>query len=291
MGRTDADWQSCTILSKLDGLPTAKSRKAWDNFDAWHEHYIGEERGKKTKHLAQLISNEKYAERMSKCGRMGSEGLPYYCRVRICPTCQWRRQKQLIARTWNVQHKITSSKLKTKLGLLTLTVKSCDLFDLRDQITLMNRAFAKCCARKVVKDASLGSMKAVEVNRRFNNQCHAHIHAIFLLKSYRYYISKKVWRENWQDALKIDYEPQTHWKQLPFDNSNILAGLTKYMTKPATITPDKYWMDAYANQVHDLKFFTASGIFRDAFATIDILSHPKKGMAPRFCSNQSQSST
>lgn len=89
---------------------------------------------------AQAQEFEKYAERMAFCSgwlQFGASenGLQLksasFCHVRHCPVCQWRKSLYWRAMIYQTLPDITQAYPKHRWLFLTLTVKNCDISDLR----------------------------------------------------------------------------------------------------------------------------------------------------------------
>ena len=83
----------------------------------------------------------KYAERINGCsGILKNSALvkiswfwnkPFFCRVRFCPVCQWRRSLLWRAVMFQKLEEIKTQYPTHRWVFLTLTVRNCDLVDLR----------------------------------------------------------------------------------------------------------------------------------------------------------------
>ena len=71
-----------------------------------------------------------------------------FCRVRFCPTCQWRRQMMWMARLRKALPKVITEYPKHRFIFLTLTVRNCLLTELRSTLTEMSSAWNRLIGRK-----------------------------------------------------------------------------------------------------------------------------------------------
>jgi plasmid rolling circle replication initiator protein Rep len=98
---------------------------------------------------------------------------------------------------------------------LTLTVRNCDLKDLKNTLAMMNKAWDKLQRRKSFP--AIGWVKSVEVTRGKDGSAHPHFHCLLMVKgSYfkRGYVSQQTWTDWWQDVLGVDYSPVVNVKRV-----------------------------------------------------------------------------
>lgn len=97
---------------------------------------------------------------------------------------------------------------------LTLTVRNCDVKDLRETLGLMNDAWKRLTHRK--QFPAIGWVKAIEVTRNddegseWHGTAHPHIHALLMVTpTYfsKHYLSQEKWVDLWQSCLKVSYRP------------------------------------------------------------------------------------
>jgi plasmid rolling circle replication initiator protein Rep len=163
-----------------------------------------------------------------------------FCRVRTCPVCAWRRSLLWRARFFNKVLPILLGKEMTEYRFifLTLTVKNCDVSNLRETLLGMNKAWQRMKDRDFFKKNIKGFIRATEVTRgswidtrtgiaikkeklhtvprrykkiKDTDTAHPHFHCLLLVSpSYfkgKNYISQAGWTEAWRKALQIDYNP------------------------------------------------------------------------------------
>jgi len=134
----------------------------------------------------------------------------YFCRVRHCPTCQWRRSLMWVSRFYNAFPKIYEDHPDWRYILVTFTVRNCPVTDLRKTITDMNSAWKRLTERKSFP--GLGYVRSLEITRQKDNgYAHPHYHCLIAVPpGYfvgRKYLSTAKWAAMWQEALRIDYTP------------------------------------------------------------------------------------
>ncbi|MBU5206602.1 protein rep [Bacillus safensis] len=138
----------------------------------------------------------------------------YFCKVRLCPMCAWRRSlkiayhNKLIVEEANRQY-------KPAWIFLTLTVKNVEGDHLKQTITDMMQGFRKLFQYKKVKSGTLGFFRALEITKNHEeNTYHPHFHVLIPVKrSYftgKSYIKQAEWTNLWKRAMKLDYRPIVH---------------------------------------------------------------------------------
>lgn len=138
----------------------------------------------------------------------------YFCKVRLCPMCAWRRSlkiayhNKLIVEEANRQY-------RPAWIFLTLTVKNVEGDHLKQTITDMMQGFRKLFQYKKVKSGTLGFFRALEITKNHEeNTYHPHFHVLIPVKrSYftgKSYIKQAEWTSLWKRAMKLDYTPIVH---------------------------------------------------------------------------------
>jgi len=166
----------------------------------------------------------------------------WFCRVRLCPVCQWRRTLFLMAKAFQIIPKIRADYPTHHWLFLTLTVKNPHVNDLRKTLDEMNKAWGRMLKLSPIcklinpvnrpksslkkKEYSIiidGFIKSVEVTReceedengkfiRFTDtdNVHPHFHILLMVKPSYFghdYIRQEEWTELWRKALRVDYTP------------------------------------------------------------------------------------
>jgi hypothetical protein len=172
--------------------------------------------------------------------------------------------------------KIIESAPTTRLIHLTLTVKNCDINDLRDTIGELNRAWHRMTMRKPVRQILKGFVKSLEVTRGADGSAHPHIHALLLVPEYyfkvrQYYIKHESWIQLWKDALRLDYNPSVSVQacRQAQGYEKIIREIVKYSTKPQDLLQDTEWLVSYIRQVRSLRFFSTGGIVKDTLGELE----------------------
>jgi plasmid rolling circle replication initiator protein Rep len=230
-----------------------------------------------------------------------------FCRVRLCPICQWRRSMMWRARFLKALPKICADYPKGRFIFLTLTVRNCRLEDLRETIAWMNASWLKMIKRK--NFPALGWIKCIEVTRGETDLAHPHFHCLLMVNSNYFtinYISQANWTKMWKECLKVDYTPIVNVKRVrdrkhkskqtvdsidnttvdtinnrPVDNpiDDIIAGVLetiKYSVKPADLIGEDYmfvtpqdWLAELTRQLHKTRSIALGGIFKQYLSEDD----------------------
>lgn len=172
-----------------------------------------------------LPHHQRQAKRMRQCahrlefgwsllspdtGEMGLK-LKYaeFCRCRSCAICQWRRALMWVARFYKAFPRIFQDYPEMRYIFLTLTVRNCEIQELKSTITVMNAAFQRLAQRKLWP--ALGYVRSLEITRSKEGQAHPHFHCLLAVPSSyfagRKYLSQRKWSFLWQTALRVDYSP------------------------------------------------------------------------------------
>ena len=166
----------------------------------------------------------------------------YFCRLRTCPMCNWRKSLKMFGQTNKIANKILEQLPTTRFIFVTFTVKNCSAEKLEETINLMNQGFKrltdkskKLAITNKFKNNMLGYMRAIEVT--YNQQedtYHPHIHCIFAVKAQYFtkgYIKKSEWQQIWGDCCKTEYEPIVHIQTIKNSTSKAVAEVAKYPVK------------------------------------------------------------
>ena len=200
----------------------------------------------------------------------------HFCRVRTCPFCQWRRSLLYTAKMLEAMPKIIENYPTMRILHLTLTVRNVAITELRDCISVLNKAWHRMTMRKQVKKSVRGYVKSIEVTRSATGEAHPHIHALLMVPSWyfttpEYYINKDTWIELWQKALRSDYAPSISVQacRQAQGYEKIIREVVKYATKPQDLLEDADWLVSYIRQVRNLRFFSTGGIVKKILGELE----------------------
>lgn len=260
------------------------SDKPWDRHRAQSDEF---------ERLLKLCdSRERYVERVRECSqwlmyvlKSNDEGEiklklreARFCRVRHCPVCQWRKTEMWRARFFKALPKIQEKYPTGRWVFLTLTIKNCELTELRSTLDKMNKAWSKLTRRKVFP--ALGFLKSVEVTRKDDGTAHPHFHCLMLVPAgyfSRGYISQANWGILWQSCLKTDYTPRVDIRVVKGSKGTLDATLEasneammkavyetiKYSVKWPDLLGDPKWLDELIRQLDKTHAISLGGCFKE----------------------------
>jgi plasmid rolling circle replication initiator protein Rep len=245
-----------------------------------------------------LIGYNRYSERVSECSQLLRYALKVsdegeiklrlrdtkFCRVRFCPVCQWRRSLMWRARFFKALPQIREKYPTGRWVFLTLTVRNCELSELRQTLSEMNIAWGRLIKRKAFP--ALGFIKSVEVTRGAGGTAHPHFHCLLLVPSGyfgRDYLPQAVWADLWKSCLKTDYTPLVDVRAVKANKGTLNATLDasneammraicetlKYSIKPADLMADLDWLQEMTKQLHKTKAIAIGGYLKEFFSEDD----------------------
>jgi len=226
----------------------------------------------------------KYAERINGCSGIlkfgfGEDKLvlkqAFFCRVRFCPVCQWRRSLLWRAVMFQKLDEIKTLYPTHRWVFLTLTVRNCDLVDLKDTLKHMNASWQRMIQTVAFKNGIAGFIRTTEVTRGKdgNMRAHPHYHALLLVKpsyfSGKNYIKQSEWVEMWQKALRADYAPSVNVKTVKqFSDGQLdkaICETLKYSVKPDDLTLKRdsgAWLHEMTRQTFKMRFIATGGVLK-----------------------------
>lgn len=166
-----------------------------------------------------------------------------FCRVRLCPVCQWRRSLKTFAQMSQVLDLAKGQGYQ--FIFLTLTMQNCKSDELSEELTHILLSFNRLMKYKDVQKAVKGFYRGCEVTHNVQtDEYHPHIHAILAVNgSYfggSYYLSQARWTELWQRALQVSYTPIVDVRKCK-GGSKAIAEACKYAVKPSDILNMDDW--------------------------------------------------
>jgi plasmid rolling circle replication initiator protein Rep len=159
---------------------------------------------------------------------------------------------------------------------LTLTVRNCEITNLRATIQDMNKAWHRLVVRKEFASNVQGWVRTTEVTRGQDGLAHPHFHCLLMVKSSyfkKHYVKHERWVELWQECARLDYRPSVRIQVVKSKpgkgRSSIESPLRraiyetlKYSVKPEDML-DRDWLLELTKQVHRLRFIASGGALRD----------------------------
>lgn len=228
---------------------------------------------------------QRYGQRMATCSELlrfmyqddittGESKLKLYnaqfCRVRLCPVCQWRRSMAWRARLFQNLPALLEEQGDMNFIFLTLTVKNCPITELSSYLKFMNEGFRRLRDLKPFKKAIKGFLRATEVTKS-GDEAHPHFHCILAVsKSYfksRDYLTTAQWAEMWQQSLRVDYLPVVDARKIRQKGTELeskaIVETLKYTTKIDDLLDDQSWFLELTEQLFKKRFIATGGVFKD----------------------------
>jgi len=190
----------------------------------------------------------------------------FFCKVRHCPVCAWRRSVRNVARFFAKMPDLLSLYPTHRWLFLTLTVRNCELEDLRTTISEMNAGWQRLIQRK--NWPAVGWIRTVEVTRGKDGTAHPHFHSMLLVPpSYfgKSYVPHQKWVERWKSAAKLDYDPIVDIRIIKpkvagQDLQAAVVETLKYGTKVDDLVSDPAFLFALTQQLHKTRFLASGGV-------------------------------
>jgi plasmid rolling circle replication initiator protein Rep len=246
--------------------------------------------------LYSSIGYSRYSERIGECAELLTYALKAtddgevklklrearFCRVRHCLVCQWRRSLMWRARFFKALPEIQTQYPTARWIFVTLTVKNCELTELRATLTRMNSAWQRLIQRKVFP--ALGFIRSVEVTRNpEDGTAHPHFHCLMLVPAgyfKRGYISQANWATLWESCLKAGYTPRvdvravkpkkTALNEKPDAVNKAMAQAVcetlKYSVKPGDLLADPHWLNELTKQLQKTRAISIGGCLKEFFS-------------------------
>lgn len=193
---------------------------------------------------------------------------------------------------------------KARFIMLTLTVRNCELTDLRSQLGEMHKAWRKLLKREELKLD--GWIRTTEVTRGKDDTAHPHYHCLLMVRPSYFgsnFIKQERWRELWQDSLDVDYLPQVNVKTVKDEEGTLKVSKTdaaisatveviKYAVKPSDCLIDDHdlqrpgqrvrmsnqdWLVGLTEQLHKSRLIATGGVLKDYFKELEDERQEERG--------------
>ncbi len=189
-----------------------------------------------------------------------------FCRVRHCPVCQWRRSLMWKAKAYKILPQVVTDYPKYRWLFITLTVKNCQIDELRETLDVMNKAFKRLTELKAWP--AKGWVKSIEVTKGKDGvSAHPHLHILAMVQPSYFshgYLSQAKWVALWQKCLRIDYQPITHISAIAKHHNPtlLIPEILKYQVKESDLVANKEWFLELTRQLHKTRAIAVGGILR-----------------------------
>jgi plasmid rolling circle replication initiator protein Rep len=237
--------------------------------------------------------HQRYAERVEHCSRVlqfardppAGKKQPtlklkaaFFCKVRHCPVCQWRKSLCWQAKVYRALPQLRRDYPDTRFLFLTLTIRNCPVSDLRHTLDRMRRAWVRLTQLRCWP--ARGWVRAVEITRsQRDRSAHPHYHCLLMVAPAYFqgeYLTQQQWAELWQHCLRIHYRPVVDIRTVklalvptssrvnppPKNMWAAVAEILKYAVKPSDMVRDHEWFLELVDQLHYTKAVAIGGILR-----------------------------
>ena len=237
-------------------------------------------------------SHQRYAERVENCAQViGFAHDPlatknkrlklqtaWFCKVRHCPVCMWRRSLQWQAKVYRALPLLRRDYPDTRFLFMTLTIRNCDVKDLRATLEVMAKGWKRLTELR--SWPARGWVRAVEITRSQKYRtAHPHYHCLLMVPPAYFqsdYLKQDQWAELWRQCLRIDYRPVVDVRAvklalvpdtqrvnpLPKNMWAAVAEILKYAVKPSDMIRDHDWFLTLVDQVHHTRGVAIGGILK-----------------------------
>jgi hypothetical protein len=193
------------------------------------------------------------------------------------------------AKAFEMIPKVIEDYPKSRFIFLTLTVKNCELSNLRDTLAWMHSSWRKLVLRKEFKLIQ-GWIRSVEVTRSAEDTAHPHYHALLMVNEgyfKRGYVSQKRWSEVWQSCLGVEYTPIVDVRSVRPTKaekgsegvplSSVICEVVKYSVKPSECLwegsgfhmSNQQWLVGLTEQLYKTRAIATGGILKKYLSDLE----------------------
>lgn len=161
-----------------------------------------------------------------------------FCRVRLCPICQWRRSLKTFGQVYKI---VSVAQADYSFIFLTLTIKNVEGDALKESLDSLSKSWDRFIKYKDIKSVVKGYYRGCEVTHNVTEDTyHPHFHCLLAVnKSYftsRDYLSQAKFTSLWQKAARLNYVPQVDVRKVKADNvQGVCAEVAKYAVKTSDV--------------------------------------------------------
>jgi plasmid rolling circle replication initiator protein Rep len=189
------------------------------------------------------------------------------------------------AKAYKVLPRIVSDFPTHRWLFVTLTVKNCQITELKETLTWMNKSWQRLTQLKAWP--AEGWLRSTEVTRGKDGSAHPHFHCLLMVKPGYFgknYIKQAEWVEMWRRSLRIDYNPVLDVQAVKKGQQpmQLVPELLKYCVKESDLVVDREWFIELTRQLHKMKAVVVGGILRQYLAELekepdDLIGEDKEG--------------
>lgn len=202
----------------------------------------------------------------------------WFCRVRHCPVCQWRRSLMWQAKVYRALPALLRDFPDTRFLFMTLTIRNCPVSELRATLDRMGKAWVRLTQLR--SWPARGWVRAVEITRsQRDRSAHPHYHCLLMVPPAYFqgdYLKQQEWAELWRQCLRINYKPVVDIRTVKLalvpDTQRVnkpparmweaVAEILKYAVKPSDMIRDHEWFLSLSDQLHKTRAVAIGGILK-----------------------------
>jgi plasmid rolling circle replication initiator protein Rep len=201
----------------------------------------------------------------------------WFCRVRHCPVCQWRRSLMWQARVYKALPLLIRDYPDTRFLFMTLTIKNCAVEDLRHTLAVLGKGWKRLTELRVWP--AIGWVRSVEITRSKDRTAHPHYHCLLMVAPAYFqgdYLKQKEWAELWRQCLHINYRPVVDIRVVrpeqrlpsgqvipaPWNVWGAVVEILKYAVKPSDMVRDHDWFLTLVDQVWKTRAVAIGGVLK-----------------------------
>lgn len=262
--------------------------KPWDvhraEADNVREVYAGSTHGRhhryaeRVEHCSQVIGFARDPPTNTNSKQKLTLKTAWFCRVRHCPACQWRRSLMWQAKVYRALPALLRDYPDTRFLFMTLTIRNCPVGDLRCTLDRMRRAWVRLT--QLHQWPARGWVRAVEITRSQRDcSAHPHYHCLLMVPPAYFqsdYLKQRDWAGLWQQCLRTDYRPVVDIRTVklalvptsrrvnapPKNMWGAVAEILKYAVKPSDMVRDHDWFLSLVDQLHKTRAVAIGGILK-----------------------------
>jgi plasmid rolling circle replication initiator protein Rep len=237
--------------------------------------------------------HHQYAERVAGCAQVleFARDLPtnagksqlklksvWFCRVRHCPVCQWRRSLMWQVRVYQALPRLIRDYPETRFLFLTLTVKNCSITQLRATLGNMAKAWKRMNELQVWP--AIGWVRSVEITRSpRDRRAHPHYHCLLMVPPTYFkedYLKHQNWAVLWQQSLRVAYRPVVDVRVVKPERRlssgrvvpaswnmwGAVVEILKYAVKPSDMVRDPEWFLRLIDEVYRTRAVASGGVLK-----------------------------
>jgi plasmid rolling circle replication initiator protein Rep len=169
------------------------------------------------------------------------------------------------AKAYKVLPKIVKDFPTHRWLFVTLTVKNCQISELKETLTWMNKSWQRLTQLKAFP--AEGWLRSTEVTRGRDGTAHPHFHCLLMVKPGYFgknYIKQAEWVDMWRRSLRIAYNPVMDVQAVKKGQQpmQLVPELLKYCVKESDLVADREWFLELTRQMHKMKAVVVGGMLR-----------------------------